>query len=523
LSSKKRIAQATFIVVLLNVMSKVLGFVREQMIAVFYGATATTDAYLIANRIPSMITGFLSGPLSIAFLPVFAAHIAKGDTEEAGRVASSIITISTLLVLVVSLAALVPAPAIVKAIAPGFSGTTLANAVMLTRVFFPAMVFPLLAAYAKSVLNTFGEFTVPAVAPVLQNLVIISVVAVFAPVFGIAALAAGVIGGYVIGLLVQIPTWRKRGSWPSFSLHLEESTKRVFMLSLPLLASTLFSQVYMLVEGNLASRLPEGSIAALGFADRVRQVPVGLFVAAVTTVVYPSLSAMWARADKDSFKDTAVTGMRYVSFVCIPAAIGLMVLAEPVIRLAFGYGAFTPEAASKTAAALLAYAPGLVAISINQVTGIAFYSSHETRIPVALGIATSVLNAALAVLLVGPMAHVGLAIANSVATAAGALVALYVLSRFLGNLPVKTLSVSLAKILGASLAMGVSAFLLAGVTGFSSGAGGFVRNILSGAVTIGGAGTVYLALALALRCEEMTMFIGLAKDKLGSLSKKVRQ
>jgi putative peptidoglycan lipid II flippase len=522
LSSNKRIAQATFIVVLLNVASKLMGFVREQMIAVFYGATATTDAYVIANRIPTMITGFLSGPLSIAFLPVFAAHIARGDVKQANRVASSIITLSALLVLVVSLAALAPAPAIVKAIAPGFSGTTLANAVMLTRIFFPAMIFPLLAAYAKSVLNTYDEFTVPAIAPALQNLVIIAIVALFAPAFGIAALAAGVIAGYVAGLIVQLPTWRKKGSWPSFSLHLDESTRKVFVLSLPLLASTLFSQVYMLVEGNLGSRLPEGSIAALSFADRVRQVPVGLFVAAVTTVIYPSLSAMWARNDKDRFKDTVITGMRYVGFICIPAAVGLMVLAEPVIRLAFRYGAFTPEAAVKTASALLAYAPGLVAISTSQVIGIAFYSGHETRIPVALGVATSVLNAVLAVVLVGPMAHVGLALANSIASATGALVALYVLSRYLGGLPMRTLSVSMAKILGASLAMGAAVFLLGRVTGFSAGAGSFVANVLAGMLTIGGGVAVYLVLALVLRCEELTMFLGLAKDKIGSLSKKVR-
>lgn len=523
MSQNKRMAQAAFVVFLLNTVSKLSGFAREQMVAVFFGATARTDAYVIANRIPTMVTGFLSGPLSVAFLPVFAALLAKGEKDDASRMASSIITVSTLSVLLISLAAMIPASAIVRTIAPGFSDETFASAVTLTRIFFPAMVLPLLAAYAKSVLNTYHEFTIPAVAPILQNLTIIASVAVFAPVLGLAALAAGVVAGYALNLAIQLPAWWKKGLWPSFSLRVDENVKKVFLLSLPLMANSLFSQAYLLVEGNLASRLAEGSIAALSFADRVRQVPLGLFVAAVTTVIYPSLSAMWARQDKEGFRDTAITGMRYVSFICIPAAIGLMALAGPCVRLAFQYGAFTPEAATATADALVAYAPGLVALSVAQVGGIAFYSGQETRIPVALGIGTSLLNALLGIALVRSYGHLGLALANTVAHTVGAMASLYILSRFLGGLRVKALSLSLAKTLGASIPMGVTALVLARVTGFAQSTGGLARNALSAAVTVGGAAAVYFVLAFVLKCEEMTLLVGLAKDKLSSLSKKVRK
>jgi putative peptidoglycan lipid II flippase len=522
LSSRKRIAQATFVVVLLNVVSKLCGFVREQMIAVFFGATAQTDAYVMANRIPTIVTGFLSGPLSIAFLPVFASYLAKGDKKAAARVTSSVVTISTLLMLAVSAAAIVPAPALVKLIAPGFSGATLDSAVLLTRIFFPAMVLPLIAAYAKQVLNTYDEFTVPAVAPVLQNLVIIAAVSLFGPVLGVKALAGGVVAGYAANLLIQIPAWRKKGSWPSFSLRLDESTRKVFALSVPLVAGNLFSQVYLLVEVNLASHLPAGSIAALNFADRMRQVPVGLFVTAVTTVIYPSLSAMWARKDSAEFRDTALMGLRYVAFICIPAAVGLMVLAEPAIRLAFQYGAFTGEAVSATGAALLAYSPGLVALAVSQVIGVAFYSAHETRIPVMLGIGISLLNALFDVALVRSMGHVGLALANTLAAGAGAVASIYVLSRFIGGFPTRSLALSLGKILAASLPMGASAYALARLTGFAAGGAGLIQSALAGGVTIGGAVAVFLVLALILKCEEMTLFMGLAKDKLGSLTKKLR-
>lgn len=523
MSSGKRIAQATMVVLLLNSVSKLSGFAREQMVAVFFGATARTDAYVMANRIPTMVLGFLSGPLSTAFLPVFAAAIAKGDRKAASRVVSSIITISALLVAGVSIVAIVPAPTLVRLIAPGFSGATLDSAVLMTRIFFPAMLLPLLAAYAKQVLNTHGEFAIPAIAPFVQNLVIIASIALFAPALGIPALAIGTVVGYAVNLIVQVPLWRKRGPWPGFSLRLDESTRSVIALALPLIAATLFSQAYLLVEGNLASHLPEGSIAALSFADRVRQVPVTMFVTAVTTVIYPSLAAMWAKKNSAEFRDTAILGLRYVGFICIPAAAGLMVLASPSIRLAYRYGAFTSEAVSSTAAALTAYAPGMIALGLMQVISIAFYSAHETRIPVALGVGTSVLTALLDLALVGPLGHVGLALANSIGSIAGALAGLYVLSRFVGGFPSKSLLLSLGKIAAASAPTAAFAYWLSRLTGFDSGAGSFLGNVVAGGITIGGAAAAYLVLAVILRCEEMTMFLGLAKDRLGLLAKKVRE
>lgn len=523
MSTGRRIAQATVVVLLLNSLSKLSGFAREQMIAIFFGATARTDAYVMANRIPTLVLGFLSGPLSTAFLPVFAAAIAKGDRKAASRVVSSIVTMSTLIVAIVSVLAIVPAPALVRLIAPGFSGSTFDSAVLMTRIFFPAMLFPLLSAYAKQVLNTHGEFALPAVAPFVQNLVIIASIALFAPALGIPALAIGSVAGYVVNLVVQAPLWRKRGPWPGFSLRLDQTTRSVIALAIPLMAAALFSQAYLLVEGSLASRLPEGSIAALSFADRVRQVPLGLFVTALTTVVYPSLSTMWAKKNIAEFGDTAIMGLRYVAFICVPAAAGLMVLAGPTIRLAYRYGAFTSEAVSATAAALVAYAPGMIALGVASMTGIAFYSGHETRIPVALGVGTSVLTALLDLALVGPMGHVGLALANSLGSIAGAIAGLYVLSRFVGGLPNRSLLISLGKIAAASVPAAAVAFGLSRLTGFESGAGSFVTNVAGAAVTIGGAGLAYLVSAILLRCEEMTVVMGLAKDRFGSLSKKVRE
>ncbi len=209
--------------------------------------------------------------------------------------------------------------------------------------------------------------------------------------------------------------------------------------------------------------LPEGSIAALKFADRLRQVPLGLFVAAVVTVVYPNLSGMWAKKDTAGFKETAIMGLRYVEFICIPAALGLMVLARPIVRLVFEHGAFTAGATSVTASALVAYSPALISMAATQVIFVAFYSSQDTRTPVLLAAGTAVANILLDVLLVRFLGHVGLAVANSLAATLGALAGLYALNR-LSRLPLMSLR-RLAKILvklyhnGMSLALSSSGFL----------------------------------------------------------------
>ena len=522
MSSKKRIAQAAFVVFLLNVVAKFGGFFRTLIVAMFFGATGSTDADGIAVALTGSVT-ILSGPISTAFLPVLASHVAKGDDEGARRVTSSVMTVSALLVLGLSLAAAVFAPVLVRLVGSGLSQDAFNNSVMLTRVYFPAMVLPLLAAYAKFVLNAHDEFNIPAMSVTLQNLTTIAVIALLAPVFGVAALAIGFVLSNSAALFVQLLAWRKRAAFPSPSLRMDESTRSVFKLALPLVLSSIFAQVYVLVDRNLASRLAEGSVAVLTYAERLRQVPLGLFVAAVTTVIYPSLSAMWAKDDKASFRDTAIMGLRYVEFICIPAAVGLMVLAEPIVRLAYQRMAFTPEATVATANVLIAYAPALVAVAASQVITFAFYSAHETRVPVALGIGISLFNTGLDLVLVKMFGLIGLGVANSVAAAVGVLVGLYLLSRFIGELPVAALGKSLVKIVAASAAMGLTALGLARVTGFAAGTGSFFRDVVAAGITVGAAGAVFASVAFILKCEEITMFVGLAKDKFGSLAKKVRQ
>ena len=519
--SKRRIAQAAFLVTVLNVLSKVSGFFRTLIIAMFFGASASTDANGIANALSGSVT-VLTGPISTAFLPVLSAHLARGDEEGARKVTSSVITLSVVLILSVSLTAAYFAPDLIRIVGRGLSEPAFRTAVMLTRVYFPAMVLPLLAAYAKFVLNAHDEFNVPALSVTLQNLAMIAAIALLAPSLGAPSLALAFVVGNGAALLVQASVWRKKAALPSVSLRVDESTREVFRLALPLMLSSVFGQAYVLVDRSLASRLAEGSVAVLGYAESLRQIPLGLFVAAVTTVIYPSLSAAWAKGDKDGFRELSAMGIRYVEFICLPAALGLIALASPVVRVAFERGAFTQEATRITASVLCVYVPAIVATCAAQVVNISFYAAHETRIPVALGIGTALLNTALDYALVGPLGLTGLAVANSLSAFAGASVSFYALNRFAGGLRPQALGRSLAKMAAASAGMAIVAYGLSRATGFTSGGGSFTADLFLAALTVGGAGAVYLGLAWALKCEELSMFVGLAKDRLGRLSKKVR-
>lgn len=514
-------ARATLIVAILGILSKIMGFMREQLIAWFFGATGLTDAYLVALAIPTVLTGLISNPVSTAFLPVFASYVAQDDKKGASKVASSIITLSVGTFLLVGVAARPFAPQLVRLFAPGFSGEIFDSAVTLTRLFFPAFALPLLAALYKVVLNSYKQFSVPGIGPFVQNLVIVALVTLLVPVVGLPALAIATIAGYLAHVLVQLPSVRKMGLDFKLSIEINEGTKKVLNLSLPLVIGGLATQLYTMIDKNLASRLPSGSMSALGFADRLRLLPMDLFVSAVITVIYPSLSEMWARKDRTGMGDTLLTGARYAMFICIPAALGLAVLAKPIVRLAFERGAFTPDATLLTAGALSVYSFGIVALALSRIVGVAFYSSQDTWRPVLLALGTSGLNIILDIILVGFFGHTGLALANVTASWAGAIFGLVLYTRYISRVSIKELVQSGSKILISAAAMGVFAWVSARYSGFLAGTGSLRKDLALAVVVVGGSVLVYLGAALALKCDEILLVTGIAKRRLGHLKKDI--
>lgn len=514
--NRTAIAKATALVTALTIGSKLLGFVRDQLIALYFGASAQTDAYVVAMTIPSLLSGVVIGAIGTAFLPMFAERLSGERREDAWVLSDSIFTLTGAVSLLLAAAGVAAAPWLVRLMAPGFDPATFRLAVTATRIIFPAMVFTALAAPVKSVLNSFHHFFAPAAASIVQNLIVLAALVglVGAMGLGIEGLSMGLAAGMALSLLVQLPPLMRRGF--RFRLRfepMEAGVRRTLALAAPILAGALFSQVYVLVDRGLASRLPAGSIAALSFADKLRQLPLGIFAMAVATVIYPTLSEMAAKENLAGLKDTLGTGLRLVALVTLPAAFALAVLREPLVRLLFQHGAFDAAATAATAAALLYYAVGMVGLGANAVLTTTFFSLRDTLTPVLIGAVGTTVNIGLDYLLVGPLAHAGLALANSAAAVVTSALLLVGLRRKLGALGYRRNTVALGKIVVASLAM--SGALVALTHLAPAGMAPALRqqaSSLGPAVAVGA--LVYVVAVFALRVEEATMAWAAVQQKL---------
>jgi len=503
--SSQGVAQATIILIIGMMLSRVLGFVRELVIAHMFGATAATDAYLIAFIIPDVFAGLVAGAITVAFIPVFTEYRLKQSEEDAWQIASTLINAIVGVLILGAIFTLVAAPVIVRLLAPGFDAQTQAIAVHVSRLMSPAIIFMGLIGLSTAILNSYRHFTFPAFAGLLYNTGIIGGALVLGGRLGITGLAIGVGIGALGQLLVQsiLVVKMRRYYTPSLNLN-HPGVKRIAWLLLPFLVGSGAGQLNIMVDRILASGLVEGSISALNFGARVMGLPLGIFGAAVGVAVYPTLSQQVAEGRLDQLRATFSEGIRMLWFVIVPAAVGLIVLREPIIRLLFERGAFNPAATSMTAVALLYYSLGLFAHAGNVMLVRTYFSMQDTKTPVKLGLVAVALNIALNLVLVRYMAHGGLALASSIAATINCLLLAYFLRKKLGCLDGRRIVRSTAKIAVASLVMGVVCWIGLNLSErFVADVMPLTQQLLQvgGLVLIGGLS--YLVMAVLLRMVEL--------------------
>ncbi|MGI5838857.1 MAG: murein biosynthesis integral membrane protein MurJ [bacterium] len=509
-----RITRAAGIIVAASIISKLLGVVRERVIAVNFGAGMVTDAYLVALTIPNIIILLATEAVTAGYLPVFASLLARRREKEAGRVAGSLTAITAVLLAGLSLTGIILAPALVRLVAPNFTPDAAAAAVYLSRIIFPVIFFMSLGAVFTVTLQSLQHFTVPALAPLAMNAAIIAVVALGGSRYGGVSLAFGTLLGMGLQAAIQLPQllrlMRQRGI-PFALKAADPQVREVGRLSLPVVGRTLVMQAYTLVERMLASGLAAGSIASLNFANKLMQLPYGVFATAVTTAIFPTLSEQAARDAKEEMAGTLLHGVRTVALIILPAMVGLIVLRVPIVRLVFEQGAFDAAATQATAAALLYYSLGLAGHAGNLVLTRAFFALHDTMTPLKLSFATTGMTAVAAVILVRPLQHGGLALANSlgVLTATGLLY--YNLKRLLPQLDSRGLLYSLGKIGLASLLMGgaVSGLALTPPVARLLAAGPLAGTVL----LIAAGGFTYFLALLLLRVEELAWLLALLRQR----------
>ncbi|MDH4228381.1 MAG: murein biosynthesis integral membrane protein MurJ [Nitrospirota bacterium] len=416
-----RVARAAGVIGLFTLLSRVLGFVRDMVVARAFGASQVADAFFVAFRIPNMLRELLAeGSMSAAFVPVFTEKLATAERRDAWELASRVFTLLLVLLVGVTCLGILAAPLLVKAMAPGFSDSPEQHrlTVLLTRIMFPYLLFVGLAALAMGILNSLRAFALPAVSPLFLNLAMISAALWVAPHMQEPALglALGVLAGGMLQLGIQLPGLIRHRMLPHFTwAPRDPDVRRVGRLMLPMVFALSVTQVNLLVNTLLASFLAEGSVSYLYYAMRLIQFPLGVFGVALATAILPSLSAQVARGDMDGMCRGVVDGLRLILYVTVPAMLALIALRMPIVSTLFERGAFDAAATRGTAMAVFAYASGLWAFAGVRIAASTFYALGDTATPVRIAAIAMVGNIALNLALMGPLGHAGLALATALA------------------------------------------------------------------------------------------------------------
>ena len=422
---KENLGRSGAIVSVMTMLSRILGMVRDTVIAIVMGASAMADAFFIAFRLPQFLRRlFAEGAFAQAFVPVLSEYRATRSEEEVRQLVDHVAGCLGAVLLIVTGLAVLGAPWLTYLFAPGFHNdpAKFALTAELLRITFPYLLLISLTGLVGSVLNAYGRFAVPAFVPVLLNMSLIVAALVFGrnmvePAY---ALAWGVLAAGVLQFSFQLPFVARLGLLPRPRMNWRDpGVKRILLLMVPAMFGVSVSQINLTLDTILASFLPTGSVSWLYYSDRLSELPLGVIGIAVATVILPALSRQYARQEGGEFARTLDWGIRTVITVSVPAALALLVLAEPILVTLFQYGKLTDFDVQMSSLSLRAYALGLLAFMLVKVLATGFYAQMDLKTPVRIGIIAMVANMGFNLILVIPLhmywkvGHVGLALATT--------------------------------------------------------------------------------------------------------------
>lgn len=416
---RKSLLRALGTISSLTLVSRILGFIRDAIIARVFGAGIATDAFFVAFRLPNLLRRlFAEGAFSQAFVPVLAQYHAREGEAATKQLVDRTATLLALALLAVSLLGILIAPAIIYVSAPGFSATPekFDLTVAMLRITFPYILFISLVSLAGGILNTWSRFAVPAFTPSLLNVAMIVGAAWAAPYFDPPALALAwaVFAGGVLQLAFQIPALSRIGMLPRPRLAFADpGVRRILKLMAPAALGVSIAQVSLIINTIFASFLVTGSVSWLYYADRLMEFPMGLLGVALGTILLPSLAKYHADASTDEYSKLLDWGLRLALLLALPAAAALAVLGVPLVSTLFHYGQFAEQDVWMTQRALAAYSVGLTALILVKVLAPGFYARQDVRTPVKIAMTTLLITQLLNVVFILPLAHAGLALSIS--------------------------------------------------------------------------------------------------------------
>jgi putative peptidoglycan lipid II flippase len=445
----------------MTLVSRILGFVRDAVIARSFGAGLYTDAFFVAFRLPNLLRRlFAEGAFSQAFVPILGEYRNTRTPEETCSLIDHVATLLALALVVVSAVGIIAAPVIIYLTAPGFvaNADKFAVTVQLLRITFPYILFISLTSFSGAILNTWSRFSVPAFTPTLLNISFIVFALWLAPYFDppVMALAWAVFAGGVLQLGFQVPFLARLGTLPRFRFDLKDpGVWRILKLMGPAVFGVSIGQISLLINTIFASFLVTGSVSWLYYADRLMEFPTGLLGVALGTILLPSLTRSFAEKTSEEYSKLLDWGLRLTFLLALPCALALALLAVPLISTLFHHGVFGVEDVMMTRNALLGYSIGLLGLILVKVLAPGFYARQNIRTPVKIALFTLVATQLMNLAFVWQLRHAGLALAISLGACLNAGLLYYQLRRHDIFQPQPGWSVFLAKVALALLAMGV--------------------------------------------------------------------
>ncbi|MCX5693815.1 MAG: murein biosynthesis integral membrane protein MurJ [Candidatus Omnitrophica bacterium] len=464
-NQNRSVARSASVISLATLASRILGFIRDVIIARLFGVYLYAQAFVVAFRIPNLFRDLVGeGASNAAIVPVLSEYSVKRSKKEFWELANILLNLLIVVLSAITILGIIFSPLLVRLIAPGFIGSAekLQTTINLNRIIFPYILFIGLAAYAMAVLNSLKNFTVSAFAPCLLNIAIIVCALLFGE--GVLGLATGVLIGGVLQLAVQVPLLYKKGLRPKFTLDFKHpGLVQIGKLMLPRLASSSIYQLNNFVDsifGSLVAVVGDGGVAVLYFAYRLIQFPIGIFSNAIAQAILPTFSTQALEDNQENLKDTLSWGLRIVFFVMLPATALFMILADPLISTLFGGGKFDFNSSRLTSNALFYYSIGLTAYGATKILQTCFFALKDTVTPTKIAGLALLMNIMLNALLMFPLKIGGLALATSISGIISFFILFFILNKRLNGFGEDKILKSFLRILAATLCMSVVCWLV---------------------------------------------------------------
>jgi putative peptidoglycan lipid II flippase len=494
-----------------------MGYIRDERVAALLGASLSGDAFYLAYRIPNILRRLVAeGSMSAAFVPVFTGYLKEKEREEVWDFANRMFWTLSVLLAAVAVGGVIFSPLIVKAFTLNDTRIPIDLAVALNRIMFPYIFFIGMSALAMAILNSFRIFGVPAFTPVLLNLSVV-IMSFFAGRFTQPgfALAIGILIGGTLQLAIQLPLLWKQGMHFTFGISFSHpGIRRVGKLMLPGIMGIGVAQINFFVDQVFLTRkfLPAGSLTSIGLADRVMELVLGGYAIAVGTAILPMMSQHAAEKNIPELKRTLAFSLRIVSFITIPAMVGLIVMRRPIVQVLFEHGKFDAVSTELTAWALLFYTVGLPFFATSKILVPAFYSTQDMRTPVKIAFGVMFINIVLNFMLLKLLLNGGPALSTSLAGVLNSLLLYRLFVDRHGDIGAHAIGGALLRIILASTGMGVFTWAMLHVVSFTTPHGLMYRvGLLAGILTA--ATGVYFGLAWLMHCEELSDIYGIARRK----------